>query len=134
MPIGTALSQVSAGAGATIPFAIDAGETHAGHTYWVFGSVVDEGFDGGVRVGELELPLRDDDFFRRTFARPDGDGLTKLRGVLDAEGRASAPVSVELPAGSLEGHVGRRVRHVIAIFDGTDLAYQSPPLDVTIVE
>ena len=133
IPVGGLQGQVGAGPGALVPVDVDAGPSHAGHSYWLFGSIVDEGFDGGVQVGGHRLPLRDDAYFRHTFARPNAGVLSGFRGVLDPQGRASG-VALDVPAGALRAHVGKRLRHVIAIFDGTELRYLSPPLDTAIVE
>ncbi len=133
IPLDVPVEPLTAGGGGKLPIRIDAGTENAGKSYWLFGSIVDDGFDGSVRIGDHELPLQDDAYFRHTFGSPNSGAFTNSRGELGADGKAADAV-LEIPAEALLPHVGKRLRHVMAIFDGPELTYVSPPVDVEIVD
>ncbi len=133
VPLDVPVEPFTASGGGRLPIGLNAGPENAGREYWIFGSIVDEGFEGGVSIAGLELPVRDDAYFRQTLARSSRAPLQGMRGTFAADGTAPDAV-FEVPAGALDAYVGKRIRHVVAIFDGAEATYVSPPADVVIVE
>ncbi len=105
-PLHVGVSQVSAGAGADVPFVLNLGAGAAGDPYLLLGSV--SGTSPGIDLGGgLILPLNEDGFLHGTLALAGTAVLPGSIGTLDASGRAEA--SFLVPADPLLPLVGLRV-------------------------
>ena len=88
-PLHVGLDQVSAGAGADVPFVLNLGSGAAGDPYVLLGSV--SGTAPGIDLGGgLILPLNDDWFLHCTLSQAGSTVLPGSIGTLDAAGRAEA--------------------------------------------
>jgi len=102
-PLAPSENQLSAAAGGTIDFAVDAGTTFAGRRYFLLGSA--SGTSPGVNLpGGGNLPLNWDMVFTFITNNYNSLMLKSFRGMLDASGRAAATLtagSVPLAAGKI---------------------------------
>lgn len=77
--------------------AVDAGKAYAGFNYWVFGTVT--GTSPGIRLLGVDIPLNIDLYTNFTISSPNVPPLSRFRGVLDVDGKATA--GFRLPANVL---------------------------------
>jgi glucose/arabinose dehydrogenase len=109
-------SQLSVSAGGTVAFTLDAGAARAGETYWVLGSKT--GASPGTPLGggvTLPLNIAGDPWFALTSLAPNSGVLVNTRGVLDANGRGSAALT--LPQNAPPVLVGVHLHHAFLAFD-----------------
>lgn len=99
----------SAGAG-TQNLNIDAGVTHAGREYWMFGSVT--GTQPGTQFGPVSIPLNLDSWTLAELSFLNTPTFSNFQGQLDSSGRAAA--SINLPPG-LPAALGFTMYHAYVV-------------------
>lgn len=91
---------------------IDRGPAHAGHAYWLVGSL--RGTARGIPYRGTRLPLDLDPYFVSLVRHPNSGLFTGNLGVLDAEGRAS--LVLEVPQELLRHYSGTALHHAFVEF------------------
>lgn len=97
--------------GGTATFSLDAGASFAGAPYWFLGS--DSGTSPGQNGFGVTLPLNNGAYFQATLNKPTLPFFNGLRGNLDANGRATATVTV--PGGFNPGFAFTVVDHAFVV-------------------
>jgi hypothetical protein len=100
---------------------IDRGPDHAGHSYWLAGSM--SGTSPGVRFRGLRIPLNVDTYFRSLIGAPNQGWITDNLGLLDGSGRAT--VELRVPPESYAALVGLTFHHAFAEMGPTGLEHVS---------
>lgn len=112
-------SRVSMSSGGTATLELAAGSPHAGKPYILLGSLA--GTTPGITVGNHVLPLNPDLYFQLMLAYANRSPFGNNIGTLDANGRATATVT--LPGGvrpsKFGGRRGLRFNHAFAILGST---------------
>ncbi len=124
--LSTDTHQVSAGAGGTQTFSLDAGAANAHRSYIVLGSV--SGTHPGIPIFPVVLPLNYDPYLLYTAANPNTAPLSNSLGQLDGSGHASA--SFTLPAGFPQ-FAGIQLHHAFLLVGPVNFA--SNPVPLTLV-
>lgn len=120
---------VSAAAGGTTTFAVDAGAATANRPYVVLGSVSS---GPGIPLPPFLVPLHQDPWFAFTLENPNVPPLVDTLGVLDGSGHGTAALLV--PAGLPPSVVGAVLRHAVLVPDGQGgWSLVSPAATVTLV-
>ena len=113
---------LSLAGGGTQTMLLDAGATHAGSFYWIFGSVT--GTSPGILFpGGILLPLNFDPYFNLTLKSPFLGIFGGFFALLDGDGKAEA--SITIPPGSDPGLAGVTLYHaatISAVFGTVDAA------------
>lgn len=91
---------------------LERGPEHAGHAYWLVGSL--RGTARGIPYRGTRLPLDLDPYFVELVRRPNTGLFTNNLGVLDAEGRAS--LVLEVPPELLLHYSGTALHHAFVEF------------------
>ncbi|MEX1024035.1 MAG: hypothetical protein WD226_03065 [Planctomycetota bacterium] len=118
---------LSVAAGGSQVLSIDAGPAHAGEGYVVVGSVT--GTTPGIPFSGVLIPLNLDGYFNSTLAQANSPGYMMSLGLLDAQGRATATLTV--PAGA-PIPAGLTVHHAFVTFtlSPLDLTKASGPVSL----
>ena len=79
---------------------MNAGKTHAGRSYWIFGSLSS---DPGIDLLGVHIPLNPDLYTAVAMQAVNGKEFANFRGTLDVNGLATAsfnvPANLPLPSG-----------------------------------
>ncbi len=105
------VATISLSAGGIAHFSLDAGAAHGGQSYVLLGS--DTGTSPGQSAAGILLPLNDGPYFQFTWHHANNPVFSAFRGVLAANGQASAALSV--PPGSSSAYVGRTLAHAFVV-------------------
>jgi hypothetical protein len=97
---------------------IHGGSANAGRNYWVFGSIT--GTSPGVTLGGVTIPLNPDPYTDLTILLANTGPLVKTRGVLDAQGTATAQITGGPVGASALGVV---LYHAALVYDGSGNYY-----------
>ena len=110
---------------------IDAGSTHAGRLYWVFGSFT--GTSPGTQLSNLLVPLNYDLWTLATFQSANSTLLKSFRGTLNANGRATAVLTV--PTGQPTSLAGLTLHHAFVVYNSSSVFFMaSNPMPMTLVQ
>ena len=121
------LDSISLVAGGTQSLEIDATDVHAGKLYLMLGSA--SGTSPGIAVNGFVLPINFDGYTAYTLGMPNFPPLSGSLGVLDAEGRASAAVT--MPAGSDSSLAGVTLNHAYSVIGAVgNVEFTSNPVAV----
>ncbi|MFO1078275.1 MAG: hypothetical protein U1E73_11195 [Planctomycetota bacterium] len=99
-------------AGGTQTFALDFGSGGAGRGYWLFGSL--SGTSPGFQLGAAAVPLNVDFLTAFALQSPNVLPYANSLGLLDAQGRAAAAITVPPGLGVL---TGLTANHATVLFD-----------------
>ncbi|MBM3975996.1 MAG: hypothetical protein FJ299_03270 [Planctomycetes bacterium] len=111
--LGADKASLSVAAGGAVHWSLNAGSQHAGHAYWIAGSL--SGVAPGLDLGAVHLPLNVDAWTLVTVTQPNQGPFGATLGVLDALGRAGATLS--LPPLSDPSLVGVQANHAYVVLD-----------------
>ena len=100
---------------------IERGPAHAGHLYWLVGSM--SGTSRGIQFRGSRIPLDFDSYFATLVRGPNQGLFTNNFGVLDAAGRAS--VILEVPPELHADYVGLNLDHAFVEFGPAGLEHVS---------
>ena len=126
-PLSEDVNALSLSAGGTVALSLDAGPSHAGEIYWIFGSGT--GTSPGTPIGSVLLPLNFDGYFKLTLFRPFAGIFTAFLGVLSPSGTAVAAFTV--PPGIDPSLAGVTLNHAYVsspMFGGADFASNAMPV------
>ncbi len=126
-PLHAGFTEVSAAAGATVPFTLHFGPTKAGDVYIVLASAA--GTAPGVPFGAGELPLVFDGVLQLAFEFAGSALLPGTVGVLDGTGRAVAAFAP--PPGLINGLVGATLNWSAVAFGAPEVF--APPVALAIL-
>ncbi|MEM7311441.1 MAG: metallophosphoesterase family protein [Planctomycetota bacterium] len=121
---------MSATAGGTQGFALDAGASHGGEAYWMFGSL--SGTSPGLPIGGVLLPLNFDAYLALTVNNPTLGFFSGFFSTLAPDGTSSAALT--LPAGLVGSLVGLTAHHAFVAFDNLlagSASFASNPVKLT---
>jgi hypothetical protein len=99
---------------------LDAGISHAGRQYWVFGNFAVSGTVPGVPLGSVNIPLNPDPWTQVTIDFANTAALSMTKGTLDGSGQASASLNSLAPQPAAP--LGLTLQHCY-------LVYQAGPPD-----
>ncbi len=102
-------------AGGSATLQLDAGKAFAGESYWVLGS--NTGTTPGMQSHGLQLNLNNGPYFQFTLNQPQNAMFSFFRGVLDAQGRATAQVT--FAPGSNPNYAGTTLHHACVVWGPT---------------
>ena len=108
--------EIALSMGGSVTFTLDAGTANAGKTYWLLGSSTGTTPGTSIQNGNV-LPLNaiNDPWFRLTMLNPNTPVLATTLGTLDANGRATAQLT--LPAGTPSILAGWTLDHAFVLYD-----------------
>ena len=113
-------NELSLAAGGVHALGLDAGPAHAGETYLVLGSLT--GTEPGVAVDGLVLPLAIDAWFLFTLGNPNAPPYAGSLGALDAQGRATATLTLPPGVAGAAALAGQTLYHAFLTIDFGALA------------
>lgn len=104
--------EIALPAGGTQNLALEAGSAHANRSYWIVGSMT--GVKPGITLQGVHIPLNPDLYTDLLLTNVNAPGLTRFRGVLDANGAATAAIQIpsSLPPGSVT------LNHAFVVYTG----------------
>ncbi len=129
------LYEVSLGTGGTQKLTVNAGQAHAGRSYWIFGSVTGTtpGVTLGSAIGPVHIPLNPDPWTDYTIALANTSILANTKGTLDASGTSQA--SFNIPKINLPSAVGLVFHHAYLVYDQNNNFYMaSNPVPLTLTK
>jgi hypothetical protein len=103
---------------------LERGPDHAGHVYWVLGSL--RGTLRGAPYGGTRIPLNPDAYFWNLALHPNAGLFSNNLGRLDADGRASLVLAV--PPEAYAQYSGLAIDHAFVEFCPTGLEHVSNPV------
>lgn len=100
---------------------VNAGVSHAGKRYWIFGSVT--GTWPEVFLGPASIPLVPDLYTDVTFALTNSNMLSSFSGIVGRDGRASA--SFNIPGKVPAAAIGRTAYHAYLVHDTSGVIFDA---------
>jgi hypothetical protein len=124
------LNSISLSAGGSQALSIFAGPAQAGRVYLLLGSL--SGWNPGISLGALNLPLNFDSYLLYTLSNPSAAPLSGNPGILNPQGQANAAVS--FPAGSNPNFAGLKLHHAaLAVDNLLNITWTSNPAPLLLV-
>ena len=130
-PLTGTPAAISIATGGAHTFTLDAGPSHGGRLYWIFGSLT--GTAPGVSLGSVFVPLNPDPYTDITITLANSAVLATTRGILDAQGMAQAALHV--PVINDPTAVGVVLHHAYLVYDANANYYlASNPVRLQLVK
>jgi len=115
------VTQVSISGPGSQKLSLNAGIAQAARSYWIFGSVT--GTWPGVTLGPVSIPLVPDLYTGITISLPNTPMLTRFRGIIGRDGKASAQFNV--PAKTPAAAVGVTAWHAYTTFNSSGTVFDA---------